>query len=217
MKIRGFFIYKGFGLKFSIENCFRETHERSYKRGEVIYRVGDEPKGLYLVESGLVGLVMIGEKGQEHLVRLFRPLQIFGHRSLFAKEPYHATATALEGTRVRFLNREMVREEMKGNCEFAEFLLETLAHEMRRAEQKQLSLSEKDVTARIAETLLYLKELKPDHNWTRQEIADYCGSTAATVIRTMAYFENQKWIEQVGRTIVIKDKNALLDQAIASE
>lgn len=199
-------------MSFVIQNIFDETHLRPYKRGESIYQTGDLPKGLYLVEAGLVGLVMFGEKGQEHLVRLFKPGQVFGHRSLFAREPYHATATALEGTQVRFLEKSLVRQKLRGNCEFAEYLLETLALEMRRAEQKQISLSEKDVTARIAETILYLKELKPDHVWTRQEIADYCGSTAATVIRTLAFFENQKWIIQEGRKILINDREALLAQ-----
>lgn len=199
-------------MSFSIESYFLKTPVKPFKRGHAVYRTGDQPQGLYLVETGLVGLVMIGEKGQEHLVRLFKPGQIFGHRSLFAKEPYYGTATALEGTQVRFLEKKLVRELLQNSPELAEYLLETLSREMRRAEQKQVSLSEKDVTARIAETILYLKELKPDHVWTRQEIADYCGSTAATVIRTLAYFENQKWIAQEGRAIIIQNREALLNQ-----
>lgn len=200
-------------MSFAVQDIFLESPTRPYKRGDHIYQTGDKPLGLYYIEAGLVGLVMIGEKGQEHLVRLFKPGQIFGHRSLFAKEPYYGTATAIEGTKIRFLEKSVVRERLRGNCEFAEYLLETLAQEMKRAEQKQVSLSEKDVTARIAETILYLKELKPDHVWTRQEIADYCGSTGATVIRTLAFFENQNWITQEGRTIIIQNREALLNQS----
>ncbi len=35
------------------------------KRGETVYRVGDNPKGLYIVEKGLVGLMLLGLSGKQ--------------------------------------------------------------------------------------------------------------------------------------------------------
>lgn len=186
------------------------VQRKELKRGDKVYKVSDLPQGLYFVEKGLIGLVVAGEGGHDHLVRLFKKDQIFGHRSLFAKEPYHASATALEGTSILFINKSDIKELMRSNCDFAEKLLELMAIELRLAEQKLISLTEKDVTSRIAETIIYLKEVFPTHNWTRQEIADFCGSTAATVIRTMAKFEDEGLITQNGREFQIVDKDSLL-------
>jgi CRP-like cAMP-binding protein len=143
---------------------------------------------------------------------LFKQGQIFGHRSFFAKEKYHASATVLQDTEVLVLSKDEMRTRMKGNCDLAEKLLETLATELRRSEEKQVILTEKDVTARIAEAVVYFKELHPTHSWTRQEIADFCGTTVATVIRTLARFVDDGLIEQQGREIIILKKDELLAQ-----
>lgn len=194
------------------KDLFHQAALKTFKRGDVVYRSGDLPGSIYFVESGLVGLGLWGESGKDHLVRLFRAGQIFGHRSLFANEPYHASATVIDEARVRILSKAEMREQMKGNCDLAEKLLETLAKELRAAEAKQLVLSEKDAPARIAEAVVYLKELHPEYSWTRQEIADFCGTTTPTVIRTLAKFVEDGLIEQKGREIIILDKESLLSQ-----
>lgn len=194
------------------EKLFRDAKSLTLKRGEVVYRVDDIPENIYFLESGLVGLALWGESGKDHLVRLFKAGQVFGHRSLFENVPYHATATVIENSVVRSLSRKELREKMRGNCDLAEKFLENLARELREAESKQLTLNEKDAPARIAEAVVYLKELHPDYSWTRQEIADFCGTTTPTVIRNLASFVEEGLIEQKGREIVILNRDALLSQ-----
>lgn len=194
------------------KDLFSQAVAKNFRRGDVVYRAGETPQNIYFVESGLVGLGLWGESGKDHLVRLFREGQIFGHRSLFANEPYHATATVIDDSVLRVMSKNEMRQQMKGNCDLAEKLLETLAVELRRAEAKQLTLSEKDAPARIAEAVVYLKELHPEYSWTRQEIADFCGTTTPTVIRTLARFVEDGLIEQRGREIIILEKKKLLAQ-----
>ncbi|QDK44899.1 Crp/Fnr family transcriptional regulator [Bdellovibrio sp. ZAP7] len=191
---------------------FQDARVEKFKRGDVIYKMGENPQNIYFLKEGLVGLVVWGESGKDHLLRLFKKNQIFGHRSFFAQEPYHASATVLDDTTVLVLSKDEMRVRMKGNCDLAEKLLQTLATELRRSEEKQVVLTEKDVTARIAESVVYFKDLHPTHSWTRQEIADFCGTTVATVIRTLAKFVEDGLIEQRGREIVILKKEELLSQ-----
>jgi len=195
-----------------LQDIFKDARSLKFKRGDVIYKMGELPQNIYLLQTGLVGLVVWGESGKDHLLRLFKQGQIFGHRSFFAKEKYHASATVLQDTEVLVLSKDEMRERMKGNCDLAEKLLETLATELRRSEEKQVILTEKDVTARIAEAVVYFKELHPTHSWTRQEVADFCGTTVATVIRTLAKFVDDGLIEQQGREIIILKKDELLAQ-----
>ncbi|WP_413578049.1 Crp/Fnr family transcriptional regulator [Bdellovibrio sp. HCB290] len=193
-------------------DVFKGSRIEKFKRGDVLYKMGESPRNIFFLVEGLVGLVVWSEAGNDHLLRLFKKNQIFGHRSFFAQEPYHASATVLEDATVFVLSKEEMRERMKGNCDLAEKLLQTLATELRRAEEKQVILTEKDVTARIAEAVVYFKDLHPTHSWTRQEIADFCGTTTATVIRTLARFVDDGLIEQRGREIIILKKDELLSQ-----
>jgi CRP-like cAMP-binding protein len=61
--------------------------------------------------------------------------------------------------------------------------------------------------------VLYLKELFPEHQWTRKEIADFCCSTTPTVSRTLASFEASGFIRQIGRKIEIIKREPLLELA----
>lgn len=182
------------------------------KRGEAIYREHDSPKGLYLVEEGLVGLILHGAvSGKEHLVRFFREGQIFGHRALFAEEGYHGTTLALEPTRLRLLPRAPLLEALGHSPTLYKEIAQILAKELRRAELQHVMILENQILSRTAQALVYLKDLHPEHRWTRQEIANFCASTTSTIIKALAQLETKGLIRQEGRDIEIVDRQGLIE------
>ena len=76
------------------EQFLKSAQSIEFKRGDVIYAPGDSPEGIYFIKKGLVGLVILGLSGKEHLLRFFREDQFFGHRTLFSEEKYHASTIA---------------------------------------------------------------------------------------------------------------------------
>ncbi|MCX7979065.1 MAG: Crp/Fnr family transcriptional regulator, partial [Bdellovibrionaceae bacterium] len=134
----------------------------------------------------------------------------FGHRALFSNDTYHANAVALEPTEVAFIDRETVYENLRKDPEVAINIIQVLARQLRQAEERLAAVTDKDVRARVAEALIYLKERYPEHRWTRKEIADFCSSTTATVIKTLAQFEDEGLIAQDGRNIQILKRSHLL-------
>ena len=182
------------------------------KRGDFVYQQGDLPQGLYFVKTGLVGLMMIGEKsGKEHLLRFFRKSQFFGHRSLFSDEGYHGSAIVLEPTILKIVPKNIILSVIDENPILLKKVVLVLSKELRRSENHQVMILENQILARTAQALVYLKDLHPDHKWTRQEIANFCASTVSTVIKTLAELENLGLIAQTGRSIQIIDRNALIE------
>ncbi|MGZ3770036.1 MAG: Crp/Fnr family transcriptional regulator [Bdellovibrio sp.] len=181
------------------------------KRGEKVYHQGDTPKGIYFVQTGLVGLVLTGSSsGKEHLLRFFKQGQFFGHRALFSNEGYHGDTVALEPTTLRLVPRPLVISTMEKNPALYRDVVVVLANELRRCELQHVMILENQILGRIAQALIYLKNLHPDHNWTRQEIANFCASTVSTVIKTLAQLEELGYIAQEGRTITILNSEALI-------
>lgn len=182
-----------------------------FKRGEHIYSQGENPKGIYFIKSGLVGLTMLSAKsGKEHLLRFFRQGQFFGHRSLFSHEGYHGNAVALELTVIKFVPKEAVIAEIDKNKSLLQAVVEVLAKELGRSETQRVMILENEIMVRVAQSLVYLKDLHPEHNWTRQEIANFCASTVSTVIKALTELEEKKFIKQEGRTIEILDREGLV-------
>jgi CRP-like cAMP-binding protein len=189
----------------------REAIRKEYKRGDVIYKVGDAPKGIYFVEKGLVGITITGQaSGKEHLLRFFKSGQFFGHRALFSQEGYHGTTTVLEPTTILLVPKETVFTALDKNPLLYKDILTVVAKELRRSEEQHVMILENQILSRIGLAIIYLKDLHPDHNWTRQEIANFCASTVSTVIKALSELEDRELIKQEGRAIQILDREALI-------
>jgi CRP-like cAMP-binding protein len=203
-----------FESDLSVENkkkLVTDAINLNFKRGDFVYQHGDHPKGLYLVKTGLVGLIIVGStSGKEHLLRFFREGQFFGHRALFSNEEYHASSVVLEPTEIVMIPKDIILSLIENNPNLLKKFVQVLCLELRRSETHQVMILENEVLVRIAQSLVYLKDLHPEHNWTRQEIANFCASTTSTVIKALADIEALGFIKQDGREIHILNRTGLI-------
>ena len=65
-----------------------------FKPGQTIFYAGNDPLGIFTIQSGLVKLEVTSPSGSAHTVRLVGAGGTLGYRSLFSNEPYHASAVA---------------------------------------------------------------------------------------------------------------------------
>ncbi len=135
----------------------------------------------------------------------------FVHSS--AGEPHHATAVALDESEIVTVSKEAIRNAIEVFPKVALFILEAVSKDLRHAELSRVSMADKDVIGRVAESVLYLRERFPEHQWTRREIAEFCGSTTPTVIRALSRLQTEGIVRQNGRKIEILNRQALIDLA----
>jgi CRP-like cAMP-binding protein len=193
----------------NLSEIFRTAQEFTFKKGDILYREGDQPESVYYLESGLVALLRSSIKGQEHILRIFHPGRTVGHRSMVGNEPYHATAKCLETCRGKRLGKRDFFQKLEGQFSLSLALMQLLSRELRRSEIRRMMNTDADVSTRVASSLLTLKKLYPDHLWTRTEIANFIASRTPTVIKTLGDFERQGLISQEGREIKILDEERL--------
>lgn len=181
------------------------------KRGDVVYQQGDSPRGIYFVKQGLVGLMLVGpSSGKEHLLRFYRQGQFFGHRALFSDEGYHGVSIAIEATVLKLVPKEIIMNTTEKHPFLLKNVVKVLSKELRRCESHQVMILENQILARTAQALIYLKDLHPDHSWTRQEIANFCASTVSTVIKALSELEEMGFIRQEGRSIQVLKRDELI-------
>lgn len=194
-------------LQWSLES---QAKNLKFKRGEFVYREGDLPEGLHFIVEGLIGLTKYGPSGKEYLLRFFRQNQFFGHRSLFSGENYHSSAISLQPTKIKVVPKNVVLQILKEHPHLYLEVVQVLARELGRCENQHVLVLDNQIHARVAQSLVYLKDLHPNHNWTRQEIASFCASTVSTVIKALADLENWGLIRQTGRKIEILQRDQLI-------
>lgn len=180
-----------------------------FKRDQIIFYAENDPLGLFFVQSGLVKLEKVSEDGSAHTLRIMGPGGILGYRSLFANEPYHATAIAVDDVELCFVPKAEILSVFKDHPEVALRLLNHVAKDLRQAEERWMGQMDKGASERIAEALIFLQEHFHSQSWTRREIAEWAGTTPETVMRTLAQFEKESLIDQSGRQINILNKDLL--------
>ncbi|MFW7380657.1 MAG: Crp/Fnr family transcriptional regulator [Oligoflexus sp.] len=191
----------------------KSSQKLEFKRGDFIYRSGDAPRGFYLVEEGLIAIVIVGANGKDHLMRFFRPGQFFGHRSLFAEQAYHASTQALEPTAVRLIPKSVIFSVLLSHPHLYAPIVQQLALELRQCELQQVMLLDQQIMPRVARAVVYLKDIHPSYRWTRQELAAFCASTTSTVIKVLAELEGMGLLKQRGREIEIIDRAGLIQMS----
>jgi CRP-like cAMP-binding protein len=177
-------------------------HHYEFKKGELIFREGDEINGLYFVQSGVIKLEMNADKQRPFILRLIGPGQTMGHRflSYTGLQPY--SATAIEDTRVCFIELGFFKNLMQKNENLQEELRKIFLKEIRNTEVKLLQIAQQTVREKVAGILVHLAET---YNYKqigmgikvhidRQEMADLAGTTKEQVSRILADFDQEQLI-----------------------
>ena len=201
-------------LSESNKTCL-DTEKKShhYRKNEIIFSQGELVGHVFCLRTGLVKLDTVGDNGHEMVVGFVGGGDLLGVGSVLSKAPSNVAATAIEETHGCSFSAEFIRRIFSETPSLALFYLNDIFKDLRMTQQRLLNGVDKDVKARVAEALVYLKANYPDHNFTRKEIAEWAGTTTESVIRTLSQFENDGIIEQVGRQIKISDQNKLFDYA----
>lgn len=195
----------------------------TYKRGQTIFFQGNPPFGLYCISAGKIKVTRTGNDGKESIIRIAGPGDVLGHRSLFSKENYSATATVIEDASICFLDKNFIYSALHKNPAIAVTLIEKLSHDMGLAEARNAAMSQKNARERLAALFLSFKQsygvkgddgrIRIDIKLTRDEIASLVGTAHETIIRLISEFKDEGILEQEGKVIYILDEEKLLEFA----
>lgn len=184
-----------------------------FRAGQTIFLQGNEPSGLFTIQTGLAKLESLGSDGAAHTLRLMGPGQVLGYRALFAGDTYRASAVAVEDMTACFIPKAVLLSVVAQNPTVGLNLLGQLSKDLRIAEEKWVTQIDKDAPERVAEALLFLNDNFQNQPWTRREIAEWAGTTPETVIRTLSQFERIGWIQADGRVYKILKREELAKKA----
>ncbi len=173
---------------------------RSFERGEVIFREGDDGDTCYVVRSGSVSIRREHMDGRTLALAELRQGAIFGELAMFGGETRSATAEALEPTTlVAVLSGDMQRV-LRSTPDIAFKMLGALAERVRRANERLLQQSFQTVAGRVASALLTQAiarqaegagETEVLIKATQAEIAQLAGTSRESASRFLATLERE--------------------------
>ncbi len=201
------------------ERSFLIQHIRvnRFQKNEIIYNEGDQPDDLLCLLTGKVKIFRQGVSGHTLINRVLRPVQYFGYRASMAGEPYVTSAAAFEESTIASIPMRIIYKITETNARLCHFFMHALAVDLGKADQRIVSITQKHVRGRLAETLLDLLDVYGydkdgetlDLHITRENIANLCNMTTSNAIRTLTSFANEGLVELHGRYIKLLDVDKL--------
>ena len=190
---------------------------KAYKKGELIFKEGNYPKGLFCVHSGKIKVAQLGDDGKEQIVHLINNGDIMGHRAILGDDQYSCSSMAMEDSQVCFIPKDAFNGMLNNNAKLALKIAHLLADELKSLEKKVTHSVQNSVRERVAESILQLKQnygMRPDNQTinvvvTREDLANLAGTSRETATRYLYEFQNLNVIQLVGKTIKVLDEKKL--------
>lgn len=110
-----------------------------YYAGETVLHQGTAGDSLYIIDQGLVEVIVSHDGRSEQLAQL-GPRAFFGEMALLTGAERSATVIALKPTHFFVIDREAFRDTLEGNPRIAERISETLAQRERQREATMAAL-----------------------------------------------------------------------------
>jgi len=193
---------------------------RRFRRGEVVFHVGDPGEGLFILVSGEVKISLPSETGDEAIIATLRAGDVFGELALLDGAPRSATATALVASQCAVLPREAFRVLIAEEPAVRDALLASLAAELRRLTMHVEELHFLDMTGLLAARLVRLAteggtpaeggsvRLPPTIN--QGDLAAMVGCTRQSVNKLLGQFADDRLVRLEREGILVIDMPGLV-------
>jgi CRP-like cAMP-binding protein len=202
-----------------LETIGRTVRTRRFRRGEVIFHLGDPGDALFIVMTGGIKISLPSDTGDEAILATLHSGDVFGELALLDGAPRSATATAIEATETLVLPRAQFRELIATEPAVRDALLASIAGELRRLTNHVEELHFLDITGRLASRLSRLavdggKRL-PDGSirlaapLTQGDLAAMIGCTRQSVNKLLGIFTDDGLIRLDRDSIVVLDLEGL--------
>ena len=186
------------------------------KKGEPIFEEGEVTNGIYCIKDGVCKLSKLSDNGKDQIVKLVKPGELLGQRSMISDEPANLSAVALEDMEVCFIPRSEVMQFFTQNNQFSMNVMRTICDDLKGADDHMVNMAQKTVRQRLAETLIYLEDTFGKNEdgtlhiqLSREELAGMIGTATESCIRLLSELNKSEYIELIGKKIKLLDKNKL--------
>ena len=186
------------------------------KKGEPIFEEGEVTNGIYCIKDGVCKLSKLSDNGKDQIVKLVKPGELLGQRSMISDEPANLSAVALEDMEVCFIPRSEVMQFFTQNNQFSMNVMRTICDDLKGADDHMVNMAQKTVRQRLGETLIYLEETFGKNEdgslhiqLSREELAGMIGTATESCIRLLSELNKSDYIELIGKKIKLLDKNKL--------
>ncbi|MGV1793543.1 Crp/Fnr family transcriptional regulator [Rhizobium sp. A37_96] len=201
-----------------VDRLLNHATSRRVPQSEAVFEQGQEAKSFYLLLHGRLKVTQVTEDGQQIIVRMVHPGDLFGFARALRRADYPGTATAAAESVVLCWPTELWPQFVEQNPRLAVSAMQTIGQRLEEAHTRIREMSTQEVERRVAHAVLRLCQQagRPEENGvridfqiSRQDIAEMTGTTLHTVSRILSAWETKGLVEGGRQKLLVCDIEGL--------
>ncbi|MEL1134758.1 Crp/Fnr family transcriptional regulator [Desulfitobacterium sp. THU1] len=187
------------------------------KKGDYLIKVGDRPKGVHFIKSGLISTNFIGKDGLIKTCNMTGTGCVIGEQFFFHEQPSLFEARIVEDAELYYFENRVFLDLLKEDFNFNLFILKSLAGISRKLASQLQDISTRNTCEGISHILYSLACYEIQKGITtnitikmsHQDLANLLGTHRVTITKNIRYLKDQGIIDYTYDKIVIKDTEKL--------
>lgn len=186
----------------------------TYNKNDLIHQEGKETRVVYFVNKGFLKNVMSSDFNKELIVDFYSSGDIIALSNMLAQNKHYSRLVALEnGTEIIEIDQKDFLSIIHDDIDINAYILKKMAINTYNKNHLLVSFAYESVRKRLADALVYLIEKREKNtiDVSRDELAQFIGTTKESVIRNLSDFKQEAFVKSSGNTIEIINKQGLVN------
>ncbi len=191
---------------------------RRVKPGEAVFEQGQKATQFFLLLHGRLKVTQVTADGQQIIVRVVHPGDLFGFAQALQRDDYPGTPVAAAESIVICWPNEVWHSVVAQDPNLAVNAMHSIGQRLQEAHTRIREMSTEEVERRVAHAVLRLLKqagraeaegVRIDFPLSRQDVAEMTGTTLHTVSRLFSAWEAQGIVKGGRQKLLVRDRARL--------
>jgi CRP-like cAMP-binding protein len=185
-----------------------------FRKGDHLTKQGAFASYILFLINGLARQYLEDESPKNYNLRIIKPGEFIGLSAVFTKNSFSYSSVALTDCQVYLIENETIARVVKQNGMFGFNIIKRYCEQNADLFKTVRNLMYKQMNGRLADTLLYIENLKNENTeifqlLSRKDIADFAGISTESAVKLLKSFEKDGLIKLHEKDIVLLNHKAL--------
>lgn len=191
---------------------------QSFAAGQVVFAQGETARRFFVLMSGRLRVTQVTAEGQQVIVRMVNPGDLFGIAKALQRDDYPGTATAVAPSVTASWPMAQWSALLQRHPALALNAMHAMGGRLQEAQVRLRELATEEVERRVAHTVLRLGEqagktetggIRIDFPVSKQDIAEMTGTTLHTVSRILTAWEAAGLVQGGRQKLLLRNPHRL--------
>jgi CRP-like cAMP-binding protein len=203
----------------ALSEALKLASSRRFPAGKAVFEQGAAATHFFVLLSGRLKVTQVTPQGQQIVVRMVNPGDLFGIAKALHREDYPGTATAVIESVALAWPMTAWADLVDRNAAIAGNVLQTIGDRLQEAHARIREISTEEAERRVGHAVLRLanqsgrKEpegIRIDFPVSKQDIAEMTGTTLYTVSRILSAWQEARIIDGGRQKLLLRNPHRLL-------